>query len=278
MIRQDRPDHNLKQGDLALLGIPFDENSSFMRGPAEAPAKIREALFSGASNLCAESGHDLSTDTRFHDAGDVHLSSPQSSFHEIEQAVTSLTEKGVRILALGGDHSVTYPVVKATARVHPPFSILHLDAHPDLYDEYDGNRYSHASPFARIMEEGLVQQLVQAGIRTVNPHQREQAERFGVEIVEMKDWKPELTFEFDSPLYVSLDMDVLDPAFAPGVSHHEPGGLSTRDVITIIQSLNQPIIGADIVEVNPRRDHEGITAMAAAKLVKELAAKILLSS
>ena len=120
-----------------------------------------------------------------------------------------------------------------------------------------------------------MQRLVQVGIRTVNLHQREQAERFGVEIVEMKDWKPELTFEFDSPLYVSLDMDVLDPAFAPGVSHHEPGGLSTRDVIAIIQSLNQPVIGADIVEVNPRRDYEGITAVAAAKLVKEVAAKIL---
>ncbi|MDP6965786.1 MAG: agmatinase [Candidatus Marinimicrobia bacterium] len=275
MLRQDQADQTLSRGDLALLGIPFDENSSFMRGSAEAPGRIRDALFSGASNLCTESGHDLSIDTRFHDAGDVHLSTPQSAFQNIEQAVTSLTEKGVHILALGGDHSITYPVVKATARVHPPFSILHLDAHPDLYDEYDGNRYSHASPFARIMEEGLVQRLVQVGIRTANPHQREQAERFGVEIIEMKDWRPEMTFEFDGPLYVSLDMDVLDPAFAPGVSHHEPGGLSTRDVITIIQSLNQPIIGAEIVEVNPRRDYEGITAMTAAKLAKELAAKIL---
>lgn len=275
MIRQDQPDHTLSKGDLALLGIPFDENSSFMRGAAEAPAKIREALFSGAANLCAESGLDLSTDSRFHDAGDLNLSSAHSAFHDIKQAVTTLAEKGVHVLALGGDHSITYPLVKATARFHPPFSILHLDAHPDLYHEYDGNRYSHASPFARIMEEGLVQRLVQVGIRTVNLHQREQAERFGVEIVEMKDWKPELTFEFDSPLYVSLDMDVLDPAFAPGVSHHEPGGLSTRDVIAIIQSLNQPVIGADIVEVNPRRDYEGITAVAAAKLVKEVAAKIL---
>jgi arginase family enzyme len=152
---------------------------------------------------------------------------------------------------------------------------LHLDAHPDLYDELEGNRYSHACPFARIMEEDLVVRLVQVGIRTMNPHQRAQAERFGVEVIEMRDWPPGPVFDFDGPVYLSLDLDVLDPAFAPGTSHHEPGGLSTREVLGLVQNLRAPIVGADIVELNPVRDPVGITAMAAAKLMKEVLALML---
>jgi arginase family enzyme len=114
------------------------------------------------------------------------------------------------------------------------------------------------------------------GIRTLNPHQREQAEHFGVEIISASEFdlarfKP----QFDGPLYLSLDMDVLDPAFAPGVSHHEPGGLSTRGVLEIIKGLSGTLVGADLVEFNPRRDATGITAMAAAKLLKEIAATLL---
>ena len=125
------------------------------------------------------------------------------------------------------------------------------------------------------MEENLVTRLVQVGIRTMNPHQRAQAERFGVEINEMRDWQPGTVIEFDGPVYLSLDLDVLDPAFAPGTSHHEPGGFSTREVLGIIQNLRAPVVGADIVELNPVRDPLGITAMAAAKLLKEVLALML---
>ncbi|MBA4054510.1 MAG: agmatinase, partial [Marivirga sp.] len=113
------------------------------------------------------------------------------------------------------------------------------------------------------------------GIRTYNAHQREQVARFGVEVVEMKDWTDEKTFEFNGPLYISLDLDALDPAFVPGVSHHEPGGFSTRQVIKIIQKLNAQIVGADIVELNPTRDINGVTGMVAAKLFKEILAKMI---
>jgi arginase family enzyme len=106
----------------------------------------------------------------------------------------------------------------------------------------------------------------------MNPHQRAQAERFGVEVIEMRDWEAGHEVGLRGPIYLSLDMDALDPAFAPGVSHHEPGGLATRDVIQLIQGLQAPIVGADIVELNPRRDPVGITAMTAAKLLKEIAA------
>jgi arginase family enzyme len=157
-------------------------------------------------------------------------------------------------------------------------NILHLDAHPDLYDELDGNRRSHACPFARIMEEKLATRLVQVGIRTMNPHQRQQAERFNVEVIDMRHWQPGIPLEFDGPVYLSLDLDVLDPAFAPGVSHHEPGGLSTREVIHLIHSLKAPLVGADIVEYNPQRDPVGMTAMTAAKLLKEVVACMIAST
>ena len=121
------------------------------------------------------------------------------------------------------------------------------------------------------MEEKLIARLVQVGIRTMNDHHRSQVEKFGVEVIEMRQLSDSFILKFDSPLYISFDMDVLDPAFASGVSHYEPGGLSTRQVISIIHSLNAKVVGADIVEFNPRRDPLGITAMAAAKILKEIA-------
>jgi arginase len=260
---------------VTVVGIPYDENSSFMRGPALAPARIREVLHSGSANLCSEGGIDLGTEPRFHDLGDLELADAAAALGQIEKTIESLLERGVHVLSLGGDHAITYPILRAYGKRYDKLNILHLDAHPDLYDEYEGNRSSHACPFARIMEENLAGRLVQVGIRTMNPHQRTQAERFGVEVIEVRDGQPETGLDFGGPLYLSLDLDVLDPAFAPGVSHHEPGGLSTRDVLQLIQGLRAPIVGADIVEFNPRRDPVGITAMAAAKFLKEIAGRML---
>jgi len=192
----------------------------------------------------------------------------------IEAGIVQLLDRGAKVLTLGGDHAITYPIIKAFAAKYKKLNILHLDAHPDLYDELGGNRVSHACPFARIMEQSLAARLVQVGIRTLNSHQRQQAKRFTVEIIEMRDWKPGMPLEFDGPLYLSLDLDVLDPAFAPGVSHHEPGGMSPRDVLGIIQAIDVPLVGADIVELNPTRDLVGITAVTAAKFLKEIVAKM----
>ena len=259
------------QTKIALIGFCTDENSSFLRGAAEAPPLIREALFSDARNLWSESGIDLGAKGVLIDAGDVSPTSPR----QIEDAVASQLLRGHRLLSLGGDHSITFPIITAIAREFPALSILHFDAHPDLYDDFRGNPYSHASPFARIMEQKLAQRLVQVGIRTMNGHQREQATRFGVKVIEMKDIKGDLELTFDTPVYVSVDMDALDPAFAPGVVHREPGGLTTRQVIEIIQSVNAQVIGADIVEFNPKMDPTGMTAVVCAKIVKELAAKMI---
>ncbi len=152
---------------------------------------------------------------------------------------------------------------------------MHIDAHTDLYHEYEGDPHSHACPFARIMEEKLATRLVQVGIRTLNPHQREQAEKFGVEVFEMKNFEREQLPQLEGSVYISLDMDGFDPAFAPGVSHHEPGGLTSRQVIDMIQNLKGEIVGADIVEFNPTRDVQGITAALAAKMMKEIIGEML---
>jgi len=163
-------------------------------------------------------------------------------------------------------------VCDSLAEAHGPVSILHFDAHPDLYDDFEGDPLSHASPFARIMENGLASSLVQVGIRTSNRHCREQAQRFAVETVEMNEFTPDRVPIPGAPLYISIDLDALDPAFAPGVSHHEPGGLSVRDILSVLHRVPGPIVGADVVEYNPTRDINGMTAVVAAKLVKELAA------
>jgi arginase len=266
---------NLAPGSVAVLGIPYDENSSFMRGPARAPARIREMLHSGSANMCAENEHDLGADPRLQDVGDLALSSGPAVLEEIERGVSHLLDQGARVLALGGDHAVTYPIVQAYAARYTGLNILHLDAHPDLYEEFEGSRFSHACPFARIMEAGLVSRLVQVGIRTITPHLRDQIERFGVQVITAGEWGRDVVVALDGPVYLSLDLDVLDPAYAPGTSHHEPGGLSTRDIITVIQELHAPPVGADIVEFNPERDPLGVTAMVAAKLLKEIAARML---
>lgn len=170
---------------------------------------------------------------------------------------------------------MTYPIMQAMAEKYPDLQIVQFDAHGDLYDELDGNRHSHACPFARIMENGLAKNLTQVGIRTMTQHQKEQADRFGVNVIEMKDWTADINLKFDGPVYITFDMDVLDPAFAPGVSHHEPGGFSTREAISMIQKLDANIVGCDVVEYNPDRDINGVTGMVTAKIVKELLAKLL---
>jgi agmatinase len=259
-----------------LLGLPYDASSSFLRGAAMAPAAIRSALHSPSSNSWSETLIDVLGSGALADAGDLLLGDDAVHVRAaIETGVRKVIASGGRPISLGGDHSVTYPVLRAVRATQPKLTILHIDAHGDLYDEFEGDRFSHACPFARIMEERLCDRLVQVGIRTLTAHQRAQADKFGVDVIDMRAWtagqRPVLT----GPVYVSLDLDALDPAFAPGVSHWEPGGLTTREVIGLIQSLPATLVGADVVELNPARDPQGITAMVAAKFVKELASRML---
>jgi agmatinase len=260
-----------------LLGIPLDHNSSFLRGPAQAPPLIREALHSDAWNHFTETRVDLDLPNSFEDFGNLQYMESPDAYERIQSAIAEIIEKQKRPLSLGGDHSVTWPILRAIGKPVPGITLVHFDAHPDLYADYEGNPHSHASPFARICEEQLVQRLVQIGVRTLNDHQRAQAQKYGVEIFEMNNLPDPKSLKLTGPLYVSFDLDVLDPGFAPGISHWEPGGLTTREAIRYLHALPQPIIGADLVEFNPVRDSSGLTATVAAKILKELLGKMIAS-
>lgn len=264
--------------ELAILGVPFDEKSCFLRGAASGPQAIRQASTGKALNPFTELGINLETEITIVDLGDVDTSGDvDKTFARIEENVTKILEKKAVPIILGGDHSITFPILKAFAPFFPKLDLLHFDAHPDLYPELYGDRFSHACPFARILEAGLVDRLIQIGIRAATAEQREMASKFGVTMMEMKDLKILPRLEFHHPLYISFDLDSLDPAFAPGVAHHEPGGLTTRQVIDLIHELKAQIVGFDIVELNPARDPSGITAAAAVKIIKEVIGQIVLN-
>ena len=256
-----------------LLGVPWDASSSFQRGAAAAPGRIREALWSPSSNSWNERGDDTAAGGLLHDAGDVVLGDDGAEARAaIQAAVERILGSGRRPLVLGGDHSITYPVLRGFAAT-PPDAIVHFDAHGDLYDSYEGDRFSHACPFARIMEERLTRRLIQIGVRTLSAHQREQAARFGVEIFPPNRLHEAATAvaALRGAVYVSLDIDVLEPMLAPGISHPEPGGLSVREVLEVLHGIGTKVVGADVVELNPSNDVRDLTARVAAKFVKELA-------
>jgi len=255
---------------IIIQGIQFDEKSSFQKGPKLAPPLIREALNCGSANMFAENLTSIEN-SKIEDKGDFKI----LNYFDIEKITKTHLDSGAKVFTLGGDHSITFPIIKAHFEKYSKLDILHIDAHSDLYDNFEGDKYSHACPFARIMENGLAVKLVQVGIRTLNTHQAEQAEKFNVEIHQMKNLDLSTIPKFKNPLYISLDMDGFDPAFAPGVSHHEPGGLTSRQVIDLIQSIETEVIGADIVEYNPNRDFQNMTAFLAAKMMKEIVAKMM---
>jgi arginase len=257
---------------VALLGLPTDQHSSFRRGAAKGPGAIRAALRSPHAHTTATNGLDM--DEVLADLGDAPLKEDDGDFDRMVAAVAEAFRAGPAVV-LGGDHAVTYPVlagIAAAGRAAP--QIVHIDAHADLYDDFEGDPLSHASPFARIMERGLAAGLTQLGIRTPNAHLVAQAERFGARVFSPETHAAGLAALPAGPTYISIDLDGLDPAFAPGVAHHEPGGLTTREVLEVIWRTPGPVIGGDIVELNPDRDIHDMTATLAAKLLKELAARV----
>lgn len=216
----------------------------------------------------------MSADGVLADAGDLTLpNDPAEARDGIEQGVRGILDRGDKPLLLGGDHSVTYPVLRAFRAHAATLTILHFDAHGDLYDEFEGDRYSHACPFARVMEERLAARLIQVGLRTLTPHQRSQSAKLGTEIYGADRWRDAIPVvsALRGPLYISLDMDVLEPMLAPGISHPEPGGLTVRDLLEVLFAVRTSVTGADVVEYNPRNDVRDLTARVAAKFVKELA-------
>ncbi len=267
----EHPDYKI-----AILGVPFDEKSSYLRGAAGGPAAVRSVSTGKCYCGYTELGVNLEDETVLVDLGDVDTSGDMDkSFALIEKGVAAILAKGATPVVLGGDHSITYPVLKAFARTFKPLDVLHFDAHPDLYEDLYGDRLSHACPFARVLEDGLAASVIQVGVRAITAGHRAKALKAGVRMIEMKDIDGPLHLRFTNPVYISFDLDALDPAFAPGVSHHEPGGLTTRQALQVIQSLKGRIVGLDVVELNPSRDPASITAAAAFKIIKETAGRIV---
>lgn len=262
---------------IKIIGIPFDGNSSFLKGPALAPPRIRQMDTDGSANQFSEDGKEIAVNKTFTDVGDISFADTSSPavYAKIKNTIQQELTADSKIISFGGDHSISFPIIEAFSIVYKNLHVLHMDAHADLYENFENNPYSHASPFARLLEKKCIQSLTQVGIRTLNTHQREQAEKYKVRIIEMKNFNYDFIKTLKVPLYISVDLDVLDPAFAPGLSHHEPGGLSTRELVHIIQSISVPIVGADIVEYNPTRDVNNMTAMVAYKVFKELASKMI---
>ena len=258
---------------VVAIGLPTSKNSSHLRAESDAPFRIARELLRDEGNPFAENAKDLSGPDIFEYLGSAELES-EDEFDRIRKISATAFRSGKRPLFIGGDHSVTYPIVAGLSEVHGPVSILHFDAHPDLYDCFQDNPLSHASPFARILENGFASSLWQFGIRTLTPHQCAQVRRFGVHCNEMRDHKRWKAPAFDGPVYVTVDLDALDPAFAPGVAHQEPGGMSVRDILDILNECSGMVVGSDIVEYHPGRDVNGITAIVAAKLARELVGRM----
>ena len=259
---------------VGIISVPYDENSSFEKGPAKAPSAILDYFANGSLNKGTENGQLLKINENVHILPTVNICRPDEFFSQLEASISDSLSNGYHLLSLGGDHSITFPIVSAYQKLYPDLTIVHFDAHSDLYHEFKGNRYSNACPFARIMESGLAAGLHQYGIRTMTEHQWQQANKFNVDVNEMKDW-PSAIPEIKGPIYISIDIDAIDPAFAPGVSHREPGGLTSRDIINFIHALPNNVVGIDIVEFNPNKDIDDITLNLSTKLVKESLGKLL---
>lgn len=277
---EDVPDFQV-----AIVGVPFDSGVTYRPGARFGPAHIRQS-----SRLLRPYNPALDSEpfraVQVVDAGDVAC----NPFHidealgQIESGITSLVGKDRRVVILGGDHTVALPSLRALHRVHGPMALVHFDSHLDTWNTYFGEPYTHGTPFRRASEEGLVVKGSSAhvGIRgsLYDRSDLTDDEQLGFTIVTSRDLdaigvdgvvQRVLARVGSSPVYLSIDIDVLDPAFAPGTGTPEAGGLSSRELLAIIRGLHDVhLVGADVVEVAPAYDHAEITGIAAANLVYEI--------
>jgi len=250
----------------ALLGVPWDEKSSFRRGAALAPAEIRKALMQGTEHGALDRWSIV-------DKGDVILRpSDEKFFVAIEARVRQVLAEGFIPAVLGGDHSVTYGSVRAFRRLFNALDLVWMDAHPDLFLEFKGERFSHACTALRILEQGFIGSCYQIGIRESTTEQERTAAERGVHTFTVDQVEKAIGLSVRNPAYLSIDIDVLDPAEAPGVSDHIPGGLPLDQLLMIIRSLRASIVGFDLVEINPRMDPSRRTIEVALQILREMMA------
>jgi agmatinase len=271
--------------DIAVAGIPFDAGTSYRPGARFGPAAVRQAsrLLRPYNPALSALPFEL---TQVVDAGDLACTpfSAEEAVGQIESAARALLADGGRLVAVGGDHTVALPLLRATAARHGPLALVHFDAHLDTWDTYFGQRFTHGTPFRRAWEEGLLlrDHSVHVGLRGPLYARSDLNDDAGMGFAQITT---EQVSELgavavterlrervgDAPIYVSVDIDVLDPAHAPGTGTPEAGGLTSRELLALLRGLAPArIVGADVVEVSPAYDHAEITAIAASHVLYDL--------
>ena len=272
--------------DVAVVGVPFDGGTSFRPGARFGPSQIREA------SRLLRPGYHVELDTipvdrlQIVDAGDIACTpyNNEKAVAQIQEHAQTLVGKDKRVIAIGGDHTIALPMLRATAAAHGPVALLHFDAHLDTWDTYFDEPITHGTMFRRAFEEGLLieDKSMHVGIRGPVYDQDDfiRDHEFGFQIIRCSDIDEigaagALTRVLDriggTPVYLSIDIDVLDPAFAPGTGTPEMGGLASRELLQMIRGLGAlNIVGADIVEVAPDYDHADVTSLAAATLAFDI--------
>jgi agmatinase len=280
------------RADVVILGAPFDAAASFRVGARFGPAAVREA-----SILLRPYHEPLDVEVfaacQFADAGDAPANplDIEEGHAAIETIAAPLHATGARVVGIGGDHSVALPLMRAASGAHGPLSLIQLDAHTDTWDQYFGKPVSHGTIVRRAVEEGIVdaRSSSQLGIRgpLYGRGDLEQARELGFAVTTtaglleagLSEAIAAAVARAGENVYVSVDIDVLDPAFAPGTGTPEPGGLSTRELQALLRGLapvSERIVAGDVVEVSPPYDQSGITASAAAAAAYELCALLAL--
>jgi agmatinase len=273
--------------DVAVLGIPFDSGVTYRPGARFGPHAVRNATRLLRAYHAPLEVHPFAAQ-QVADAGDVACSpfDIAEAISQIEAAADETLDSSSRLLSIGGDHTIALPLLRAMHRRHGPIALLHFDAHLDTWDTYFGAAYTHGTPFRRAWEEGLLleDRATHVGIRgpLFSPEDLVDDASFGFEIVSAMDVLDEGRQAVatrirsrlgDVPVYVSIDIDVLDPGFAPGTGTPEAGGLTNRELLGILRGLaGVHLVGADIVEVSPPYDHAEVTAVAASHAAYELLA------
>jgi agmatinase len=271
--------------DVVVVGVPFDSGVSYRPGARFGPAHVRQSSrllrpYNPAVGVAPFAGQQVA------DAGDIACNPFDigAAIAQVEAAARQLTAGGQRLLTIGGDHTIALPLLRAMHERHGPVAVLHFDAHLDTWDTYFGEPYTHGTPFRRASEEGLVdlRHSLHVGIRgpLYDAGDLADSERLGFATIHCAEVERDGLAAAvgrmrerlgDGPVYVSVDIDVLDPAFAPGTGTPEPGGLSSRELLTMLRSLGDlDLVSADIVEVAPAYDHAEITGIAAAHVAYEL--------
>jgi agmatinase len=271
--------------DVALLGVPYDGGTSYRTGARFGPRAVREQ-----SSLIRTWNPVLKVHPfermQVADCGDVDVVpiSIERTYEVVTKRVDEVLENGARPLCVGGDHSVSLPILRSVARRHGPVGLVHFDAHPDTWDEYFGSKFFHGTPFRRAVEEGLVdpRRMMQVGIRgpLYGPEDLAFQDTHGIEVIRIEAVKEQGTAWTGrrlerlrgGPVYLSFDIDAVDPAYAPATGTPEVGGLTAYEALTLVRSLaGLTLVGADLVEVCPPYDGPGqITSLLAANLLFEI--------